>query len=168
MKNIFAILILVLVLTSCEKKPEPVLGCTDKEAENYNPNATDSDGNCTYAREAFLGDFSGTIQCGGLIPDPSPFTMSITEGLTGNNNVIIEIKDTPVAFPIVDGYAVTDSLYVTKNTYQIEVLGVPSDVEISGNAVYTDEQTTLSGLLKLQTELMGTPLTDNCTFTVKK
>ncbi len=168
MKNILALFILIGFLTSCEETPNPVLGCTDEEAENYDPNATESDNSCSYAREAFLGDFTGTITCSGLIPDPSAFSMSISEGLTGNNDVIIEIKETPVPFPIVDGFARNDSLLIPQSTYKLEILEELRDVDISGNGVFGANETTLSGLLKLQTEVSGTPLTSNCIFTADR
>jgi len=161
-------LVCVFAMFSCMETPEPIVGCTDEEAENYNPNANESDNSCVYARDAFLGDYSGTITCGGLIPDPSPFTMSVSEGLVGNNSVVIEIKDTPVPFPIVDGTAQNDSLLLTQNTYMLEVLGMLRDVDISGNAVYGDNETTLNGILKIQTEVSGVPLTDNCIFDASK
>lgn len=168
MKHIFTLFVLVTFLISCEEVPDPVFGCTDQEAENYNANATDSDNSCVYAREAFLGDYTGTITCSGIIPDPSAFSMSISEGLTGNNDVIIEIKDTPVPFPIVDGAARNDSLLIPESTYKLELFEELRDVDISGNGVFQDNETTLSGLLKLQTEVSGVPLTSNCVFTAEK
>jgi len=36
--------------------PDPVFGCTDPDATNYNPNATEDDGNCEY-----LPEFSGEL-----------------------------------------------------------------------------------------------------------
>jgi hypothetical protein len=170
MKNIFFLFVIgIFALVSCEDPVEIVEGCTDEEAENYNPNANESNNSCVYAREAYLGDFSGIITCGGLIPDPSPFTMSVTEGLTGNNDVIIEIKDTPTAFPIVNGFARNDSLLIPSDTHQIEIYGILSDVEITGNSVFQDtEKTTIEGILQIQTDFGGTPITDNCIFTANK
>ncbi len=170
MKHILLLFFMGLLcsITSCDNTPDPILGCTDAEAENYNPNATESDNSCTYAREQFLGDYSGTITCGFIIPDPSAFSMSISEGLTGNNDVIVEIKDTPTPFPIVNGMATSDSLIITEETYQLEVLGDFRDVDISGNAIFSSDMTTLEGILKLQTVVSGTELTDNCVFTATK
>jgi len=36
--------------------PGPILGCTDSEAINYNPNATESDGSCEYPVSGFTGE----------------------------------------------------------------------------------------------------------------
>lgn len=38
-----------LVVSGVETPPEPVYGCTDSGATNYNPSATIDDGSCTYA-----------------------------------------------------------------------------------------------------------------------
>lgn len=50
--------LLTLTVLSCSKDPEVVSGCTDPTALNYNPNATVSNGSCTYARDQFIGSFS--------------------------------------------------------------------------------------------------------------
>lgn len=169
MKNTFLLLAFgIFILFSCEDPVTIVEGCTDPEAENYNADATDSDNSCAYAREEFVGDYAGVIICGGLIPEPTAFTMSVSEGLTGNNDVIIEIKDTPSPFPIINGFAKTDSLIIPQSTYQLEVLGDLRDVDIDGNCFYQDNMTTLEGVLQIQTEVSGTVITDNCLFTANK
>ena len=90
--------------------------------------------------------------------------MSISEGLSGSNDVIIEIKDTPAPFPIVNGFAVTDSLIIPISTYQLEVLGAVRDVQISGTCHYENDMTSLEGSLQIQTDVSGTIVTDNCLF----
>ena len=41
--------------------PEPVLGCTDQTAENYNPAATKDDGSCTYPPAQPVGGIQGKL-----------------------------------------------------------------------------------------------------------
>lgn len=41
-----------LMLTSCED--DPILGCMDSAASNYNAEATESDDNCTYSTSYYL------------------------------------------------------------------------------------------------------------------
>ncbi|WP_420399015.1 Omp28-related outer membrane protein [Flagellimonas sp.] len=46
--------VLTVLFTNCSKddpktpEPQQILGCTDPDANNYNPDATDSDNSCTY------------------------------------------------------------------------------------------------------------------------
>lgn len=49
---LFAVLATTFAITSCEKEDPAVFGCTDSTAENYDPNATDDDGSCTYSQTA--------------------------------------------------------------------------------------------------------------------
>ena len=61
MKNVLklcSVLLLTVLMFSCSKEEDPVApvvtptpkvyGCTDSEANNFNPSATDNDGTCTY------------------------------------------------------------------------------------------------------------------------
>ena len=52
-KLLYLFLVLPLIFSSCKKEeenntPTPVLGCTDQQAVNYNPNATQDDCACLY------------------------------------------------------------------------------------------------------------------------
>lgn len=62
MLTIMAMSVALLLSNGCKKDPEITKGCTDSVADNYNPNATEEDGNCTYQKR-FLGGYSGEFMC---------------------------------------------------------------------------------------------------------
>ncbi len=58
--NLFIAITLIasIALYSCKKKTDTsmvVKGCMDSSSLNFNPNATQDDGSCTYPRDAFVG-----------------------------------------------------------------------------------------------------------------
>ncbi|NNF34173.1 MAG: hypothetical protein HKN68_08695 [Saprospiraceae bacterium] len=60
-------LIILLGIISCSSEDEVVRGCTDPDSDNYSSNATEDDGSCTYLRDIYLGNYSGTF--GSCNPD---------------------------------------------------------------------------------------------------
>jgi hypothetical protein len=66
MKKIFILNLILIIgwvtinIISCKKKDTtPVVkGCIDKNSLNYNANATQDDGSCTYASDAFIGVYN--------------------------------------------------------------------------------------------------------------
>lgn len=55
-------LILIITISSCKDEPTRN-GCTDVDAENYDSDANQDDGSCTYAREKFIGSFQSNSIC---------------------------------------------------------------------------------------------------------
>ena len=53
--SITIIFIIILTFISCKKEEDPVLGCTDSNAMNYNSNATSNDGSCLIAYDIAQG-----------------------------------------------------------------------------------------------------------------
>lgn len=143
MKNflsIFAfIMIIACVTTSCK---EPVEGCTDSEAENYNPEAEVNSNNCVYSRDKFLNEYNGINECPSPLPEESTFVLEISEGLSGNNAVQIEFKDLDLPVPILEGTAKGDSIIVEPDVYQVPLGLDPNDpdklydVTMSAVAIY--------------------------------
>ena len=49
-KLVFSVLMLAVMITACKKdSPDPISGCTDSTAINFNPLATINDSNCIYS-----------------------------------------------------------------------------------------------------------------------
>ena len=49
MKKVLLLFVLIFTLISCSSDDAPVLGCTDPNSINYNPDATENDNNCQYS-----------------------------------------------------------------------------------------------------------------------
>jgi len=80
---VVTLLLTALALSGCKEE----IGCTERTADNYNPDAVRDDGSCINARDKFLGVYSLLhIQWNGGVrdsfpnaADPTPRYMTITE-----------------------------------------------------------------------------------------
>lgn len=102
-KSLFALLIgfsIIGTMNSCsDDEPDAIRGCTEEGAENYNPNATESDGNCVYARDKFLGQYLGSLKLATFSQlDQNDVVFEITPGIASKNELIISA--TGQALPI--------------------------------------------------------------------
>jgi len=95
----YGVLLLVIAATlvsSCKK--DKVKGCLDASAINYDANAEEDNGNCTFERDKFLGSWSGLLANTNNpgIPDTIyNFPFSIVINPNSKNDVII--NDFPVS-----------------------------------------------------------------------
>ncbi len=122
---LFCFAIVASISFSCV--PDPVVGCTDADADNYNPEAEESDNSCVYARDKFLNEYNGINECPAPLPGESAFVLEITEGLDGSNAVQIEFKDLDLPVPILNGTAQGDSIIVEPDVYQVPLGIDPTD-----------------------------------------
>lgn len=167
-----ALFAVAFTFTSCEE--DPIRGCTDSEAENYDALAVESDGSCTYARDKFLGDYVGALACPGLlgaISNPD-FTFSIAEGLAGGvgdvgvtlNNLGVTINGT------VSGNVITLDSEIPGYPFDATGDGMPdfnADLTVTGSATTNDDGATMSGQLDITAKSSDTGATlgsDSCTI----
>ena len=80
-----------MILTSCGDD-EAVSGCTDSNAENFNPDAEESDNSCVYARDKFIGIYEGSITFQNLSAlDQTDVEFSITPGIASANQLLVQL-----------------------------------------------------------------------------
>ncbi|MEE2700428.1 MAG: hypothetical protein VYD71_03595 [Bacteroidota bacterium] len=137
---IMMIISLLFIISSCKKEEEIIEGCTDSTAMNYNSNATSNDGSCKYAYNIAQGVWNITPNCDDLpIPGVSlndVLPESIELQGAGNNTLFIDIDGTQVTGNI-DNYG---NIIANEQTVQIDVgLGIPTDVQVSGNGKILSE-----------------------------
>lgn len=167
-----ALLVSGMFIMSCEK--EKVKGCTDKEAENYNALAEESDGSCTYARTKFIGSFAGNIMCGFPLNTDSEFQLDISEGLSSKSEVEIQFKETAIQLPILKGSISGDSITINQDTIkdvELESLpGVKLDLVVSGSGEMVENDTKINGTLNVSNipDPGQQPIVSSCNFDAVK
>lgn len=186
----FLVMFAMISFTSCKKDVE---GCTDPTADNYNPEATVStackftgctdpeaenydekanvSGDCVYARDKFIGAFSGQLSCPTILSLISGMTeFTIDENLAGGKNDVTIVIETNTGLLIpVTGTCAGDvvSINATIKNVDVPVNGqtVKADVTAIGNATLSSDGKTLSGPLTITAANVLFTFSDNCTIT---
>ncbi len=114
-------------------------GCTDPDAENYDPNATNDDGNCVYARDKFLGDYIGSFQCPGTLSlissDTLEFSIQPSLDASDKNGVIVSLKNVAGGLTFdLPATAEGDMLTIEAELLGVPVLGATGNVTGGGTA----------------------------------
>jgi len=151
-------------------------GCTDPDAENYDPNANIS-GDCVYARDKFLGSFSGSLSCPGELESLTndDLSFSIIEGLDPDikSDIILQIVVDGIDLAIagtVDGESLILEQELKGVTVPTTIGPVMGDVDATGMAMMSNNDMTLDGTLDLQVAVAGgfLNLADNCIIVGEK
>ena len=159
-------LALVTSLDSCKDVP----GCTDSEAENFNPDADVTDGTCSYARDKFLGTFEGNLSCDAPLPNDEAFTMVIAEGLTNNSEVTLNFQNLTTPLPELTARVDGSTLIIDPESVDIALdPNMPDNttaLSYSGEATIDAAGENLSGELRVL--LVSLNITLKCDMTAVK
>ena len=145
-------------------------GCTDPDAENYDPQATNDDGSCVYARDKFIGSYFGGFTCPGLLAIISSDSIffSVAEGLDADkkNEVIVTLNNVGGLTLDLTATAEGDQLLIEAELLGVPISGVTGNVVGSGTAVLdsTGDEITATLELTVSVPLLGINDTQTCTL----
>ena len=133
--SILIISIIILTFISCKKEEDPILGCTDSSAMNYNSDATSNDGSCLIAYDIAQGLWNINPNCddlnipllGDMISLNDALPESIEVDGSGGNIIFIEISENQVEGTIDnDG-----NVIVSSQDLQLDMGGMGLDFPVS-------------------------------------
>ena len=163
--SITIIFFIVLTFISCKKEEDPVLGCTDSSAMNYNSEATSNDGSCLIAYDIAQGTWNINPNCDDLnIPLPGLSDMfSLNDALpetievdgSGGNVIFIEISENQVEGTIDnDGNVIVSSQDLLLD---MGGMGLDFPVSVSGSGLIIDANSgTMNLTFSFDIPLLGT------------
>lgn len=168
--------IFATLFTSC--KEDPIVGCMDPDAENFDSAAEVESGDCSYARDKFIGSYTGMMECLGLLEvlDSEEFPFEVSESLTGGaGEVGILLTNLSVTLNgTVDGNVISIDSEIPAYPFDVNgdgTLVITADLLITGSAELNAAGTMLDGELNMEAKVTGTdtPLgTDTCLLTGTK
>ena len=182
-KLTFAMMALAVVsftLTSCgDDEPEIINGCTDPRGDNYNPDATDDNGTCTFF-DLYVGNWTGTFTCPG--PLAQLFTsadLQVSEGVSPTNDLVqVLVLSTALTTPVPTVGTITNSTLSIEQSLSgisidlIELVPGPEvwDISVNGTLDLSADGNSLDGTvtISLQAPALMLDLTDNCTYSAMK
>ena len=165
-KLLYLFLAVSFIFTACKKEE----GCTDSTATNYNADAEDDDGSCTYGLTGGIWtttnviiDSTITVTVGGVI-DP-------TQSGSGSETLTAEDAESPTSVEFLSNgtvYALHsyDPTEDDTSTYSISenTLTVTSPDEDPMDFEYTVDKTTLTLVMSIDTSLSMPPVEISASF----
>lgn len=154
---------------------DDVSGCTNVNAENYNPLATTDDGTCVLARTKFLGTYTGAFACpfplDGFNRDNFTFTISESVDQSDEKGIVIQLD--PAVFPLAVAGSVTGNTMTLDQEFpgqMVEVMGstVTADLAITGSATVSGNSLTGTLTITTVTAAFPTPIVSTCTISGTK
>ena len=149
------------------------VGCMDPDAENYDPQATES-GDCIYARDKFIAEYLGSFQCPGLLGFISSDSLSFTiqEGLgDSKDEVIVSLINIAGGLTFdLPATADGDQLNIEAELLGIPVDGFTGDVNGSGTATLSSngEELTADITMTVSVPTLMLNTTETCTLVGNK
>lgn len=175
----FALLATMSVaVSSCgDDEPEVIMGCTDSVGDNYNADATEDSGNCTY-QGRFVGDWTGTFACtGALMGVFTAADLVVSKGV-GDDDVAIIVVSQALGLQIpLPGTITRDAISIDQTLADIPLtqLMLPGlfDITATGTLTLDDAGTNISGdiTFKLEETTLGgavPTINDTCFYSADK
>ena len=151
--SLFALIAMAMSISSCGE--DPIRGCMDEEAENFDALAVEDSGACVYPRDKFLGTYLGEINCQGdlsaVVTNPE-FQIIISEGLDHVHQVSVLLTNLGLS---IKGFATGNEIIINTMipAFPFDANGdgtvdLPADLIITGGATLTDNN--LDGELSIE------------------
>ncbi|MBK8701906.1 MAG: hypothetical protein IPN29_20990 [Saprospiraceae bacterium] len=149
-----------------------IKGCTDPTASNYNPLANTPDGSCKYAKDQFIGNYTGKLTCNNALIQQfiAGQALDITiEEIPGEKNKVklslgLAIPGLQSPTGTIEGKKL--SYESPEQTLTIPINGNPTTVTISnsGELIAGTDPNKLTGTISLKIVIGILPIEDSCTL----